>query len=128
MIGSSAVSANRLPEAERVVHSLLELEPNFAAGHCELGGVLLAENKPEAAFAVMSEEPDEGSRLTCLPQAMWELGRRSEADAMLAKAENKYGDSLATYLAETYAMRGDKNAAFKWLARADENHEPPFSI
>lgn len=120
------LSANRLPEAERVAHSLLELEPNFAAGHCELGEVLLAENKPEAAFAVMSEEPDEGSRLTCLPQAMWELGRRAEADAMLAKAENKYGDSLAYYLAETYAMRGDKSAAFKWLARAYENHESPM--
>jgi TolB-like protein/Flp pilus assembly protein TadD len=121
-------SANRFPEAERVVRSLLELDPNFAGGHCFLGVVLLAENKPEAAFAVMSEEPDEGSRLTCLPQAMWELGRRAEADAMLAKAENKYGNSLAYNLAQTYAMRGDKSAALKWLDRAYENHEGEFLV
>ncbi|MGO9266744.1 MAG: TIR domain-containing protein [Candidatus Binataceae bacterium] len=122
-LATALLAANRLPEAERVARSLLELEPNVAGGHCLLGEVLLAENKPEAAFAVMSEEPDEGSRITCLPQAMWELGRRAEADAMLAKAENKYGSSLAYWLAETYAVRDDKNAAFKWLARADENHE-----
>ena len=100
------------------MRNLLELEPNFAAGHCLLGAVMLAENKPEAAFAVMSEEPDEGSRLTCLPQAMWELGRRAEADAMLAKAENKYGDSIAFFLAEVLcdARRQERRVSSGLLA------------
>ena len=31
-------AANRLPEAERVVRNLLELEPNFASGHCVIRG------------------------------------------------------------------------------------------
>jgi len=121
-------AANRLPEAERVARRWLELEPNSSGAHCALGQVLLAENKPEAAFGVMSEEPDEGSRLTCLPQALWVLKRRAEADAMLAEAANKYGGSDATSLADTYAMRGDKNEAFKWLARAYDNREPYITL
>jgi TolB-like protein/cytochrome c-type biogenesis protein CcmH/NrfG len=122
-LGTTLLWANRLPEAERVMNSLLELEPNFASAHCYLGQVLLAKNKPEEAFGVMREEPAEGWRLTCLPRALWMLGRRAEADAMLVEAKSKYENSLAYQLAETYAIRDDKNEAFKWLARAYDNRE-----
>jgi TolB-like protein/Flp pilus assembly protein TadD len=121
-------AAQRLPEAERVARRWLELEPHSAGAHCALGEVLLAENYPEAAFGVMSAEPDEGSRLTCLPDALWVLGRRAEADTMLAEAANKYAGSQATNLAGNYAMRNEKDEAFRWLARGYDNREPFITL
>jgi TolB-like protein/cytochrome c-type biogenesis protein CcmH/NrfG len=121
-------AGDRLPDAERTLRDLLALDPSFAGAHCFLGEVLLAENKPDEALAAMSEEPDEASRLTCLPDAMWKLGRRKEADALLVEAASKYSDSGAYTLAESYAMRNDKDQAFKWLDRAFENREAPVNV
>ena len=119
---------DRLPEAERTSRDVLALDPSFAGAHCALGEVLLARNQPDAALTVMSEEPDEGNRLTCLPDAMWKLGRRKEADALLVGAASKYSESMAYPLAESYAMRDDKGQALKWLDRAFENREPEVSV
>jgi TolB-like protein/Flp pilus assembly protein TadD len=121
-------ASDRLPEAERTLRDLLALDPSFAGAHCDLGEVLLARNQPDAALAVMSEEPDEGNRLTCLPDAMWKLGRRKEADALLVEAASKYSDSGAYGFAASYAMRNDKDQAFKWLNRAYENREPEVFV
>ena len=119
---------DRLLEAERTLRDQLALDPSFAGAHCDLGEVLLAQNKTNEALAVMSEEPDEASRLTCLPNAMWILGRRKEADALLVEAASKYSDSAAYTLAASYAMRNDRDQAFKWLHRAYENREAPVSV
>jgi adenylate cyclase len=121
-------ASNRLPEAERAVQRWLELEPNSANPHCRLGEVLLAENKPREAFGVMSEEADEGNRLTCVPKALWVLGRHAEADVMLIEAKNKYADLHSVNIAENYAMRNDKNEAFKWLAYAYDIREPYITL
>ena len=40
------------------------------------------------------------------------------ADAALARLEAEYAGTLAFEIAETYAFRGQKDAAFKWLDRA----------
>jgi TolB-like protein/Flp pilus assembly protein TadD len=127
-LASAYFARDRLSEAERTLRDLLALDPSYAGAHCDLGEVLLARNQSDAALAVMSEEPDEASRLTCLPNAMWILGRRKEADALLVEAASKYSDSGAYALAASYAMRNDRDQAFKWLDRAFENREAPVSV
>jgi TolB-like protein/Flp pilus assembly protein TadD len=122
-LANALVAANRLPEAERTARSLVELHPDFFGAKCLLGDVLLLEQKPDAALTVMREEADEGVRLTCMPDALWALGLREDADAMLATAKSKYADSFAAVLAGSYAMRGDPDEAFKWLARAYDNRD-----
>ena len=76
---------------------------------------------------MMSKEADEGLE-DCIPDALWDLGRHQEADAMLAQVQNRFADSMAFALAGSYARRNDKDAAFKWLYRAYDNHEPMITM
>jgi hypothetical protein len=89
----------------------------------ELGEVFLAEHRPLAALETMSKEPEELSRLICMPAALWSLGRQPEADALLGSAREKYQDSADYGVAYNYTVRGDKDEAFKWLDRAFDNHD-----
>jgi len=120
-------AADRLPEAERAARSLVELKPGAGGVHCSLGEVLLAERKPDEALAVMSDETDLDTRW-CTTDALWALGRRAESDALLEEATRKYASSQAIGVAESYALRNDKDAAFKWLDRAYDNREPPVTL
>jgi TolB-like protein len=119
--------AGRLPEAEKAARNALEINPGYAGARCALGDVLIAEKKAQAALAIMNEEPDPDDRW-CAADALWALGRRTEADALLAEARSKYANSQAIALAEAYAFRNDKDEAFKWLDRAYDNHEPAVTV
>ena len=114
---------NNLAEAERVFGEMLEIQPDLPGVHCQLGQVLLAEHRPDAALETMSKEPEESSRQICMPVALWSLNRQPEADALLAQAKEKFQDSAAYGVASNYAVRGDKDEAFKWLNRAFDNHD-----
>jgi adenylate cyclase len=114
---------NNLVEAERVFGEMLAIQPDLSGVHCGLGQVLLAEHRLDAALETMSKEPEEASRLICMPVALWSLNRKPEADALLAQAKEKYQDSGAYGIAYNYADRGDKDEAFKWLNRAFDNHD-----
>jgi adenylate cyclase len=114
---------NKLAEAEKTFGRILELQPEIAGTYCPLGRILLADHKPAAALDAMRKEPDEANRLTCMPSALWALGRREEADTMLAQAEEKYQASAAYGLAYCYVFRGERDKAFKWLNRAYDNQD-----
>jgi TolB-like protein len=115
---------DRLPEAESALKEMLVIDPSSDGVHCGLGYVLLASNKPDAALAAMNEEPDKDSRDACAMDALWVLGRRTEADAILAEVKAKRSETGALGIACTYARRNDKDAAFNWLDRAYRNEEP----
>ncbi len=114
--------ANRLPEAESTLRHLLELNSSYAWGHCILGWVLLEAHKPDAALAIMREEADRDSQW-CVADALWGLERRTDAEAFLAEAKAKHADTQALQIAQSYALRGDKDEAFKWLNRAYDNRQ-----
>ena len=114
---------NNLADAERVFGQMLEIQPDITRVHCELGEVLLAEHRTAAALETMSKEPEESSRLICMPAALWSLDRQPEADALLAQAREKYQDAADYGVAYNYVVRGDKDEAFKWLNRAFDNHD-----
>jgi len=116
-------SADRLTEAEDIMRTVLQLNPSYAGAHCNLGQVLLDRHKPDAALAIMNQETDQDLRW-CMTDALWVLGRRVEADALLAEAKAKYANTQADSLAESYARRNDKDEAFKWLNRAYDNRDP----
>jgi TolB-like protein/TolA-binding protein len=121
--GNALYASGDLKSAQTVMKGILDIQPDIAGTRCPLGLMLLADRKPAAALEIMIKEPDEAERLTCVPAALWSLGRRSEADAMLAQVKEKYPDSAAYGLAARYAARGDKDEAFKWLTRAYDNRD-----
>jgi TolB-like protein/tetratricopeptide (TPR) repeat protein len=120
-------NADRLTEAEAAARTLLDINPSFSAAHCNLGEVLLEEHKPAAALAVMRDEADPDVRF-CMADALWALGRRTEADAVLTEAAAKFADTQALNLAESYAIRGDKDNAFKWLDRDYDNRDAGVTV
>jgi adenylate cyclase len=118
------IRANRLPEAEAAAHTVLELNPRHVFAHGTLAFILLYEHNPDAALAVARQETDELVRSQVLMDVLWALGRRTEADTLLADLKAKYGDSQAFVIAERYAVRNEKDGAFLWLDRAYENRVP----
>jgi hypothetical protein len=63
-----------------------------------------------------------------LADALWVLGQRPEANALLREAQTKYGSTHAYSIAESYALRDEKDEAFKWLDRAYENGEAQVTL
>jgi adenylate cyclase len=119
--------ADRFSEAESTVGEMLAINPGHYGAHCDLGYALLARQKPNAALATMSEESDKDARSSCTASALWALGRRTESDALLAKAKAGYAGTGALNIAVLYALRNDKDEAFKWLDRAYRNREPAMT-
>ena len=116
-------AVDNFAEAEKTFAHIIELQPDITGTYCPLGRVLLADHKPTEALDALGKEPDEANRLSCMPAALWALGRRGESDAMLAQAEAKYSAVAAYGLAYCHVFRGDKDGAFTWLNRAVENQD-----
>jgi serine/threonine protein kinase/tetratricopeptide (TPR) repeat protein len=117
-----------LAEAEAVRRKMLELNPTGGFGHYGLGLMLLAQGQPAAALAEMEQELESSMRLTGMSLALNRLGRKSEADAVLAVAEEKYGHGCAYQIALTYADCNDADRAFAWLERAYRQHDDGLSF
>jgi tetratricopeptide (TPR) repeat protein len=60
----------------------------------------------------------------CLSMIYDKLGRRAEAEAMLAKARSIAGDRMAEGYADIYAQWGDTARALDWLDVAVRNRDP----
>ena len=110
----------RFSEAEAAYRKALELNPTGAGLHALLGDVLLAKGEPKAALTEMERETDDEWRQSSVPFALDALGRKSEADAEIAKLEEKSAVQAAFVLAEFYACRKDVDRAILWLGRGSE--------
>jgi tetratricopeptide (TPR) repeat protein len=119
----SYLRLGRLTEAEASARRALEISPTFTYGHYFLSLVLLKQGKGAEALSEAQKESEEGGRTMGLALAHHALGQRAQADAALARLERDYGDSLATYVAEVYAFRGQNDRAFEWLDRAFAQHD-----
>jgi serine/threonine-protein kinase len=127
-LGWALLWADQLTEAEAAFRNILELNPKYAGARCVLAEILIATRRPDAALAIAREETDEASRPICIADALWALGQHSESNALLIEAQTKYASTHAFGIAESYALRDEKDEAFKWLHRAYENSEPQVTL
>lgn len=104
--------------AVRSLTRALELAPDYPAAHANLGLVLLAQSRVEAAFAELAREKvDDWLRYG--EAIAWQLlGRRAEADAAVAAYIASAQDTGAFQIAQIYALRGEAGEALAWLERA----------
>ena len=72
----------------------------------------------------MEREPELTWRLSGLALAYHALGRKKEADAVLAELIAKYQADFACQIAEVYAFRGEADRASEWLERAYTQRDP----
>lgn len=122
-LGLDAYYAGRLDEATSVLKKVLELNPDFPLAHNLLGRVCLAQSKLPQALAEMERETDPVWRLYGLSLAYQAVGRKTEADSVLARFIKNHGETMAFQIAEVFAYRGEIGPAFQWLERAYSLHD-----
>jgi TolB-like protein/Flp pilus assembly protein TadD len=119
---------SQVDEAEATVRKALDLNPLAEGDYATLADVALARKKPAKALELLEQEPDEPSKKSGTIEALWMLDRRDESNRLLRALEEQYGDSHAFSIASIYVLRGDLDAAFRWLDRAYQNREPYLTL
>jgi TolB-like protein/Tfp pilus assembly protein PilF len=117
-LGTTLYGAGRFVDAEATYRKLIKVAPDFLWTPYYLGKTLLAEDKREAALAIVQQDKDEEDRLILLPIVLQAAGHKAEADEALKELITRFADADAYHVAMTYAYRGDHDLAFQWLDRA----------
>jgi adenylate cyclase len=115
--------SGKLAPSEASYRRAIELAPAADEYHSHLARVLTALNRLEEAKVVIGAEPSERYRLSTLAGIYYQAGDSATADRLMAELIAKYSDSMAGYIATTYAQAGHRDEAFKWLERAYENRD-----
>jgi hypothetical protein len=63
-----------------------------------------------------------------LPIVYWALGRTGDSDQSLKAFIDAYASTGALPIAKIFAVRGDRDSAFKWLDIAYEHHESALGL
>jgi TolB-like protein/tetratricopeptide (TPR) repeat protein len=116
-------TGGRLAEGEQLFRRAFELNDRAGAVHAIFVRLLIANGKAGEALEEAKRETAPAWRALAEPLALDALGRRKEADELLAKAETLYGDAFASQIALIYAARNDPGNAIKWLERSYVQHD-----
>jgi TolB-like protein/thioredoxin-like negative regulator of GroEL len=117
------IRRGRLVEAQTAIRRTLEISPTFANARYCLGLVLLLRGQPEAAFAEVMKEGDEGTRLAGSAIVSFARGDKADSDAALARMLKDHANR-SFEIARIYAFRGEPDEAFKWLDLAYSQKDP----
>jgi len=106
--------AHSYDESIRQGRKTIEMDPNFALAHNQLGQAYLQKQMNEDAITELQKavQLSAGSP-TCLARAYAGSGKRSEAEKLLSdlKKRSNPGYSHASEIAVLYAALGEKNQA-----------------
>jgi tetratricopeptide (TPR) repeat protein len=111
-------SAGRYDAAIASWRTAIRLSPERLDSHYSIAAALLLKRKPDAALAVIQQEPSELWRLIGLSMVYHALGRSAESNVALEELIRKYQKDAAYDIAYVYAYRGDADHAFEWLDKA----------
>jgi len=82
------------------------------------GRIRLYQGRHAEALTAFESEPIEWERKTGMALALWGSGTKVAADAALQDMIATDAETSAIQIAEIYAFRDEKDAAFEWLERA----------
>ena len=103
-------------EAEAAARKAIALKFNDA--HVMLGWVFLESHQATAAASECSQVTVAHWRDGCLAMAYHDLGRKDDADALLAQLERNSAATDPYEIARVHAYRGEADQALVWLERA----------
>jgi TolB-like protein/Tfp pilus assembly protein PilF len=115
-------AAGRLPEARKAAMRALEISPEHAFAWFNLGVTSLLESKPTAALAEF-HKASKARREAGVAMAEHDLGHVKDSQRALNALVAGYASTNAYQVAEVYAWRGERDAAFTWLERAHVQHD-----
>jgi TolB-like protein len=128
LFGAGLYLARRFEEASRENAEAIMLNPNYLRAYEYSGLTSYMAGKPDEARATCEKQPDYWGTQWCLALAYQKLGRRSDAEAALAKIHAMQGDSAGYQYAGTYAQWGDTPRALEWLETAMRLRDPGLSL
>lgn len=125
-LSSALGNARQYDKAEAAARQAVALAADRPAVHGQLGFILLMLGRPDEALAEFNLERVQWQRMTGRALVFATKGEkgqaRAELDAML-KAKN-IGEAASYQFAQINARLGDRDEAFRWLARAREIRDP----
>jgi TolB-like protein/cytochrome c-type biogenesis protein CcmH/NrfG len=123
-LANSLLLADQFDEAVNASQRALQLNDKGPYSHVLYGEALLLAGRSQEALAAMQGEVNEYLKLWGLTLAYWGNGRKAESNAELAETIKRWGDGDPVWIAQLYAYRGDRDAAFDRLQRAyKEKHD-----
>ena len=111
-------------QAERELRAAMAIRPDDFGALMDLGFVLIADNEPGQAIAVLEKAAAMSNRspgaLGILTRAYAHAGRRTDALRLIAelKLRNRKGYVPAGAMVNAYLGIGDNGQAFSWLEKA----------
>jgi adenylate cyclase len=127
-LGYSLYYARRFDEAAAAFRKSISLNPERFRAYVYLGRVMLEQGAVKEALEVIQRAPEHPMRVAGLAMVHHALGDEDAADQALMQLMENWGEVMAFQIAETYAFRGDHDAAFQWLDRALETRDPGLSV
>jgi TolB-like protein/tetratricopeptide (TPR) repeat protein len=126
-LGDLLSRARKYDEAIASMRVALALSPQYNGAHNIISASLIAKGDAAGALTDAQAESSETWRIISLAAAYYALGRKKEADAALSDLITKLGTEASYNIAYTYALRGEADKAFEWLAKADQYNDGGLS-
>jgi TolB-like protein/Tfp pilus assembly protein PilF len=124
VLGQSLYYGRQNKEAIAPLQDAVALDPEHPGAYAQRGLAYYALGDFERARASCESKPDYWANQQCLAVIYEKLGRRADAEAMLAKMKADNGDTTAYQYATIYAQWGNTAKALEWLAKALELRDP----
>jgi TolB-like protein/thioredoxin-like negative regulator of GroEL len=122
-LGTALWFNGHLAEAEAVFRQVIAFRPDSESMHYRLALVLLSAGRAPEALTELAAEHSERWRMIGQVMVFDTLGRRAEADRLLAVIEANVEGGWYQ-LAQIYAHRHDRERALKWLEEANRARDP----
>lgn len=123
-LGLAYKYADRLVDAERSFCKVVQLSPDYATAHYQLGLTLLLADRIDEALELFRDSTDGYNHHKGLALACHALGRHEESDAALGRLVDGWGDTWPSLVVHVHAYRGEIDEAFAWLEKEYEKFGP----
>jgi len=115
--------AGQLDEATADIRKALELNADTWGSPITLSEIHLLQGRPQDALRESERIPSAAFHIRTTAMAYHALGHENESDAALTELIKKFHANAAWSIATVYALRNQRDEAFKWLDRAYAQHD-----
>jgi len=120
--------SRRYEEAVAPASAAISLDSDFQSAYAQRGLAEYGLGALERARVSCEAKPHFWLSQQCLAVAYDRLGRRADAEAVLAKMQAAFGEAAAYQYATIYAQWGKSRKALEWLDRAMRLRDPGLEL